>query len=67
MQLYLLKKSQNKYVQSIQLKKITLTKELQRLLQTQSQDDLKNIERRTADTIVSWPNPKHWVMVHNSD
>ena len=27
----------------------------------------KNIERHTADTIVSWPNPKQWVMVHTSD
>ena len=27
----------------------------------------KNIERRTAHTIVSWPNPKQWVIVHTSD
>ena len=27
----------------------------------------KNIERRTAHTIVSWPNPKQWVVVHTSD
>ena len=27
----------------------------------------KNIERHTADTIVSWPNPKQWVTVHTSD
>ena len=27
----------------------------------------KNIERHTADTIVSWPNPKQWVIVHTSD
>ena len=27
----------------------------------------KNIERHTADTIVSWPNPKHWVIVHTSN
>ena len=27
----------------------------------------KNIERYTADTIVSWPNPKQWVLVHTSD
>ena len=27
----------------------------------------KNIERHTAHTIVSWPNPKQWVMVHTSD
>ena len=27
----------------------------------------KNIERHTADTIVSWPNPKKWVIVHTSD
>ena len=29
---------------------------------------LKNIERHTADTIVSWPNPKQqWIIVHSSD
>ena len=27
----------------------------------------KNIERHTVDTIVSWPNPKQWVIVHTSD
>ena len=27
----------------------------------------KNIERHTAHTIVSWPNPKQWVIVHTSD
>ena len=27
----------------------------------------KYIERHTADTIVSWPNPKQWVIVHTSD
>ena len=27
----------------------------------------KNIERHTADTIVSCPNPKQWVIVHTSD
>ena len=27
----------------------------------------KNIERHTADTIVSWPNPRQWVIVHTSD
>ena len=27
----------------------------------------KNIERLTAHTIVSWPNPKQWVKVHTSD
>ena len=27
----------------------------------------KNIERHTADTIVSWPNPKRLVIVHTSD
>ena len=27
----------------------------------------KNIERHTADTIVSWPNPKQWVILHTSD
>ena len=27
----------------------------------------KNIERHTADTIVSWPNPKQWIIVHTSD
>ena len=27
----------------------------------------RNIERHTADTIVSWPNPKQWVIVHTSD
>ena len=27
----------------------------------------KNIERHTADTIVSWLNPKQWVIVHTSD
>ena len=27
----------------------------------------KNIKRRTAHTIVSWPNPKQWITVHTSD
>ena len=27
----------------------------------------KNIERHTKDTIVSWPNPKQWVIIHPSD
>ena len=27
----------------------------------------KNIERHTVDTIVSWSNPKQWVIVHSSD
>ena len=27
----------------------------------------KNKERHTAGTIVSWPNPKQWVIVHTSD
>ena len=27
----------------------------------------KNIKRHTGDTIVSWPNPKQWVIVHTSD
>ena len=27
----------------------------------------KNIERQTADTIVSWPNPKQWVIIFTSD
>ena len=27
----------------------------------------KNIERHIAHTIVSWPNPKQWVIVHTSD
>ena len=27
----------------------------------------KNIERHTAHTIVSWPNPKQGIMVHTSD
>ena len=27
----------------------------------------KNIERHTAYTIVSWPNPKQWIIVHTSD
>ena len=26
----------------------------------------KNTERHTAHTIVSWPNPKQWVIVHTS-
>ena len=26
----------------------------------------KNIERHTTHTIVSWPNPKQWVIVHTS-
>ena len=29
--------------------------------------DHKNIERHAAYTIVSWPNPKQWVIVHTSD
>ena len=28
---------------------------------------LKNIERHAADPIVSWPNPKQWVLVHTSN
>ena len=28
---------------------------------------IKNTERHTADTIVSRPNPKQWVIVHTSD
>ena len=27
----------------------------------------KNIERHTAHIIVSWPNPKQWIIVHTSD
>ena len=27
----------------------------------------KNNERHTAHTIVSWPNPKQWVIIHTSD
>ena len=27
----------------------------------------KNIGRHTAHTVVSWPNPKQWVIVHTSD
>ena len=27
----------------------------------------KNIERHTAHTIVSWPSPKQWIIVHTSD
>ena len=27
----------------------------------------KNIERRTAHIIYSWPNPKQWMIVHTSD
>ena len=27
----------------------------------------KNTERHTAPTIVSWPNPKQWIIVHTSD
>ena len=27
----------------------------------------KNTERHTAHTIVSWPNPEQWVIVHTSD
>ena len=30
-------------------------------------DKNKNIERHTAHTIVSWPNPKQWIVVHTSD
>ena len=26
----------------------------------------KNIVRHTAHTIVSWPNPKQWLMIHTS-
>ena len=36
-------------------------------IQTRREHNLKNIERHTADTIVSWPNPKQWVIVHTSD
>ena len=28
---------------------------------------VKNIERHTAHTIVSWPSPEQWVIVHTSD
>ena len=28
---------------------------------------LKNIDRHTAHTIVSWPNPKQWIIDHTSD
>ena len=28
---------------------------------------LKNIERHTVHTIVVWPNPKQWLIVHTSD
>ena len=31
------------------------------------QHSYKNIERHTAHTVVSWPNPKQWVIVHTSD
>ena len=31
-----------------------------------SSHDDKNIERQTAHTIVSWPNPKQWIIVHTS-
>ena len=27
----------------------------------------KNIKRHTTHTIVSWPNPKQWIIVHTSD
>ena len=27
----------------------------------------KNLERHIAHTIISWPNPKQWVIVHTSD
>ena len=30
-------------------------------------DVYKNIKWHTAHTIVSWPNPKQWVIVHTSD
>ena len=30
-------------------------------------DDHRNIDRHTAHIIVSWPNPKQWVIVHTSD
>ena len=30
-------------------------------------DIQKHIERHTTYTIVSWPNPKQWVIVHTSD
>ena len=29
--------------------------------------NIKNIKRHTADIIVSWPNPKWWIIVHTSD
>ena len=32
-----------------------------------SELDHKNIERHTGHIIVSWPNPKQWVIVHTSD
>ena len=35
-------------------------------LMSASHEKNKNIERHTADTIVSWPNPKQWVIVHTS-
>ena len=27
----------------------------------------KNLVRHTAHTIVSWPNPQQWLMIHPSD
>ena len=42
----------SKYMQPVQVKWIGVN---------------KNIERHTAHTIVSWPKPKKWVIVHTSD
>ena len=40
----------------------------QGLLRNKNRPSHKNIERHTAHTIVSWPNPKQqWVIVHTSD
>ena len=35
--------------------------------QTSPRGVCKNTERHTAHTIVSWPSPKQWVIVHSSD
>ena len=51
------------YCMSIQL--ISDVHRLQRL--TLPFWSLKNIEKHTAHTIISWPNPKQWVIVHTSN
>ena len=37
------------------------------IIMTTKRAQYNNTERHTAHTIVSWPNPKQWIIVHTSD